>query len=283
VKYEVVYVEMKDNMMNSKGESVASSIKLRDAVVKPMLGPRASTTNATTDTNVYEVRTDGGLSFSTSGSKVRYANQLSADLGNITHLYPNAVANMRTRMKSLGHKEYTYLPLWMRTQQVDTLGPIGYVMAVPICYCKPGTSARLKKRIEDKKIELKNIHFTMDGYNVSKSIVSPETFTGDGSTTTFELNEIVHEQDILVKEGSNIVFSGTGVTADHNSLFSGPSYLTADGTLRSSDHELGVKLTHDKTNKKTTITFTKEVPAEGTIIKVERLNDKYLAFKNIGI
>jgi len=283
VKYEVVYVEMKDNMTNSKGKSVASSIKLRDAVAKPMLGPKASSSNATTDYQEYEVTTDGGLSFSTAGSKVRYANQLSADLGFFTHLYPNAVANMRTRMKSLGHKEYTYLPLWMRTTQSDTLGPLGYVMAVPICYCKPGTSARLKKRIEDKKIQFNNIQFTINGYNISKSIVSPETFTADGSTTTFELNEIIHEQDILVKEGSNIVFAGTGVTADHNSLFSGPSYLTADGTLRSSDHELGLKLTHDKTTKKTTITFTKKVPAEGTIIKVERTNDKYLAFRNIGI
>jgi hypothetical protein len=65
----------------------------------------------------YEITTDGGLAFSTSGSKVRYANQLSADLGTVTHLYPNAVANMRSRMKSLGHKEYTYLPLWMKTTQ----------------------------------------------------------------------------------------------------------------------------------------------------------------------
>jgi len=53
--------------------------------------------------------------------------------------------------------------------------------------------------------------------------------------------------------------------------------------LRSADHEFGVTLTHDKTNKKTTINFTKEVPAEGTIIRVERSNDKYLAFRNKGI
>ena len=280
VKYEVVYVEMKDNMVNSKGESVASSIKLRDAIAKPMLGPRASTTNATTDYQEYEITTDGGLSFSTSGSKVRYANQLSADLGTVTHLYPNAVTNMRSRMKSLGHKEYTYLPLWMRTTQSDTLAPLGYVMAVPICYCKPGTSARLKKRIEDKKVEFKNIQFTIDKYVVGKSVVSPEVFTADGSTTTFELNEIVHEQDILVKEGSSVIFVGSGVTADNNV---DPSYLTVDGTLRSADHELGVTLTHDTTNKKTTINFTKEAPAEGTIIKVERSNDKYLAFRNKGI
>jgi len=280
VKYEVVYVEMTDTMVNSKGESVASSIKLRDAVVKPILGPRASSTNATTDYEEYEITTDGGLSFSTSGSKVRYANQLSADLGTITHLYPNAVANMRSRIKSLGHKEYTYLPLWMRTTQSDTLAPLGYVMAVPICYCKPGTSARLKKRIEDKQLEFKNIQFTIDRYAVSKNVIAPEVFTADGSTTTFELNEIVHEEDILVKEGSNIVFVGSGVTADNNV---DPSYLTVDGTLRSADHEFGVSLTHDRTNKKTTITFTKEVPAEGTIIKVERSSDKYLAFRNKGI
>ena len=280
VKYEVVYVEMIDNMVNSKGESVASSIKLRDAIAKPMLGPRASSTNATTDYQEYEITTDGGLSFSTAGSKVRFANQLSADLGFFTHLYPNAVANMRSRMKSLGNKEYTYLPLWMRTTQSETLAPLGYVMAVPICYCKPGTSGRLKKRIEDKKIEFKNIQFTIDRYAVSKSIVSPEVFTADGSTTTFTLNEIVHEQDILVKEGSSVVFVGSGVTADNNV---DPSYLTVDGTLRSADHEFGVTLTHDKTNKKTTINFTKEVPAEGTIIKVERSNDKYLAFRNKGI
>ena len=31
------------------------------------------------------------------------------------------------------------------------------------------------------------------------------------------------------------------------------------------------------------ITFTKEAPADGTIIKVNRLNDKYLKFRNKGI
>ena len=136
--------------------------------------------------------------------KLDMRTNLSADLGYISTLYPNAVANMRSRMKSLGHKEYTYLPLWMRTTQSDTLAPLGYVMAVPICYCKPGTSGRLKKRIEDKQLEFKNIQFIIDRYTVSKSVVSPEVFTADGSTTTFELNEIIHEQDILVKEGTSL-------------------------------------------------------------------------------
>jgi hypothetical protein len=280
VKYEVVYVDIKDNMVNNKGESVSSSIKLRNAIAKPVLGPRASSTNATTDYEEYEITTDGGLAFSTSGSKVRFANQLSADLGFMETLYPNAVANMRSRMKTLGHKEWTYLPEWMRTTQAGDLAPLGYVMAVPVCYCKPGTSALLKKRIQDKALTLKNIAFTVDRYTVSKSLVSPITFTADGSTTTFELNEILHEQDILVKEGTEIVHIGDGVTADNNT---DPSYMTVDGTLRSADHEFGIELSHNTTTKKTTITFTKQVPSSGTIIKVERSNDKYLKFRDKGI
>ncbi len=279
-KYEVVYIDIKDSLVNNDGEAIASSISLRDTVVKPMLGPRASSMNATADYVDYEVTTDGGLSFSTSGSKVRFANQLSADLGTIETLYPNAVANMRSRMKSLGHKEWDYLPLWMKTTQSGDLAPLGYVMAVPICYCKPGKSALVKKRIKDKQLEFKNISFTIDRYVVSNSKVATETFTADGTTSSFVVDEILHEEDVLVKEGTDVVYVGQGVTADNNIK---PTYLTADGTLRSADHELGITLTHDTTTKKTTITFTKEVPQAGTIIKVERSNDKYLKFRDKGI
>jgi len=279
-KYEVVYIEVKDNLVNKSGSAVSSSIKLRNQIVKPLLGPRASSMNATADYVDYEITTDGGLSFSTSGSKVRYANQLSADLGFIETVYPNAVANMRSRMKSLGHKEWDYLPLWMKTTQEGGLAPLGYVTAVPICYCKPGTSALIKKRIEDKQLNFKNIAFTIDRYVVNKSKVATETFTADGNTSSFVVDEIIHEEDILVKEGTNTVFVGQGVTADNNIK---PTYLTADGTIRSADHELGITLSHNTTTMKTTITFTKEIPQAGTIIKVERANDKYLKFRDKGI
>ena len=279
-KYEVVYIEMKDNLENNYGVAVSSSINIRDAVTKPLLGPKASSMIATADYVDYEVTTDGGLSFSIAGSKVRFANQLSADLGFIETVFPNAVANMRSRMKSLGHKEYDYLPVWMKTTQSGDLAPLGYVKAVPICYCKPGTSGLVKKRIIDKALNFKNIAFTIDRYIVSTSKVATETFTGDGTTASFVVDEIIHEEDILVKEGASKVFVGQGVTADNNIK---PTYLTADGTLRSADHELGITLTHDTTLKKTTITFTKEVPQLGTIIKVERSNDKYLKFRDKGI
>jgi len=175
-----------------------------------------------------------------------------------TTIRPNAVENMRDRIKALGHDEWTFLPLWMKTEQAGDKGPLGYIKAVPILYCKPGTSAKFKKRIEDLKLEFKNIDFIIDRYTVSKSKVSPGTFTGDGSTLSFQLNEIVHEEDILVKVGS------TTQTRDD----------TGDGT----DYHL----THDVENQRTTIVFNvASVPADGDVIRVERLNDKYLRFKDI--
>ncbi|MBC8435629.1 MAG: putative Ig domain-containing protein [Proteobacteria bacterium] len=280
IKYEVVYIEMNDKLVNKDGTAISSSVSLRTDVAKPMLGPRAGTVNLTTDMDDFNITTSGGLSFSTAGSKVPYAGQISADLDYMATLYPNAVANMRSRMKTLGHKEWDHLPLWMKTTQSGDLAPLGFVLAVPICYCKAGTSALIKKRITDKGLIFRNIDFIVDRYLVSKSKVTPAKFTGDGSTTTFQLDEIVHEQDILVKEGSNIVYVGDGVTADNNQK---PTDLTADGELRSADHEYGIELTHNTSTSKTTVTFTKETPSNGTIITVERANDKYLKFRSKGI
>ena len=169
-----------------------------------------------------------------------------------TTIRPNAVENMRDRMKALGHDEWTFLPLWMKTEQDGEAGPLGYIKAVPILYCKPGTSAKLKKRIEDLNLNFKNIDFIIDRYTVSKSKVDPNTFTGDGSTVSFELNEIVHEEDILVKVGS------TTQTLDTN-----------------------FELTHDTSGIKTTITFLTGAPSDGDVITVERSNDKYLRFRDI--
>jgi len=280
VLYEVVYMEMKDNLVNNNGTAVSRSINLRPAVAKPVIGPRAGTTNITADFDDYSVITADGLSFSTSGSKVRFATQLSADLDYISTLYPNAVANMRSRMKELGHKEWTHLPLWMRTEQPGEKGPLGYVLAVPLCYCKPGTSGLVKKRIQDKGLIFRNIDFVIDRYTISSSKVTPATFTGDGSTTTFVLDEILHEEDIMVKQGTEqLSVFVRDITADNTY---DPSSLTADDIARSTDHEKSVELTHNVADKKTTLNFVREAPADGTIIKVGRLNDKYLKFKDKG-
>ena len=167
----------------------------------------------------------------------------------------------------------------MRTAQTSSGVPLGYVKAIPISYCLPGTSALIKKRITDKGLNFKNIHFIIDRYQVSKSKITTNTFTGDGSTTSFNLEEIVHDEDILVKKGGIIVYVGDNVTADNNES---PMYLSADTQLRSADFENEISLNHNTTNEETTMTFT-NAPTSGTIITVDRVMDKYLVFRNKGI
>ena len=279
-KYEVVYLEIKDRLVNNSGSAISSAINVRTDIEQPMLGPRAGSSNLTADANEVNVTTGGGLSFTTAGSKIRFVNPLTSDIDFVSTLFPNAVENMRNRMKSLGHKEYTYLPLWMKSTQIGDLAPLGFVLAVPICYCNPGKSALVKKRIEDKNLDFKKIDFIIDRYLISRSKVTPTKFTADGSTTTFVLDELVHDEDILVKEGDKTVFVGECVKA---SGFRGKIKPTADFITRSADHEFGIELSHDIPNEKTTITFVKETPANGTIITVNRSDAKYLKFKNKGI
>ena len=148
-------------------------------------------------------------------------------------------------------------------------------MSIVLAYCKPGQSALVRRRILNKNINFKNIQFTIDRYRTNINLVDTGTLTPDGSTTAFEINEIVHEEELRVRENSTVLRYGRQVTADNYEL---PSYLSADTVLRSVDYEPQFRLTHDVENKKTTINFTNP-PAESSKIRVERIGDKYLAFK----
>jgi hypothetical protein len=275
VKYEVVYIEIADDLINNSGKSVSSSVTLRSDIAKPMIGPRADLDIFRTDRETYSVTTDGGLSFSISGSKIRYANELTADIGYFEKLYPNAIEHMRKNMKNLGEREYVHLPLWMRTTQDGSGVPLGYTRAVVLAYCNPGKSALVKKRLLDKNIDFKKIFFKTDRYVVDTSTVDTNAISPDGSTKNFELNEIVHEEEIKVRANSTVLRYGNQVTADD---YVSLKYLSADTQLRSADFEPDFSLLHDGTNKKTTIKFI-NAPSANTKIRVERNGDKYLAFK----
>jgi len=147
-----------------------------------------------------------------------------------------------------------------------------------IAYCKPGKANFVKKRIADKSIDFKKIKFIVDRYVVDSSVVSPAEFTGDGSTNTYTLNEIVHEEDIKLRDNSTLLTYGDVITADNNIV---PTYLKADTQLRSADFEPQFTLSHDATNKQTTVTLTNAL-ADKNKLRVERKHDKYVMFKRKG-
>jgi hypothetical protein len=189
--------------------------------------------------------------------------------------YLKVIKEMRAQIKELGEREYIHLPLWMRTSQDSSGVPLGYTMAVVLAYCKPGRSGLVKKRIQDKLIDFKLINLLIDRYTTNINLIDSGTITPDGSTTAFTLNEIVHEEEIRLRENATVLSYGRQVTAD-NSLI--PAYLSADSLLRSADYEPQFSLSHNTSTSKTTINFTNP-PAATSKIRVERKGDKYLEFR----
>jgi hypothetical protein len=87
--------------------------------------------------------------------------------------YPNAIQNMRTRLKSaIGEAilERTVLPEWMQSKQPDET-IIGWTLAAPVVYCKPGTSAKIKYLLEQRtSVDLKTVSFEVDRYILDNNL-----------------------------------------------------------------------------------------------------------------
>lgn len=79
------------------------------------------------------------------------------------------IRNMRDNIKNVGLTEREFLPLWMRTRQTVGQGELGYVPAVPLCYCKPGESGTVLLNIKNSGFDFKNIDFEIDRYVIDST------------------------------------------------------------------------------------------------------------------
>ena len=82
--------------------------------------------------------------------------------------YISSIDNMRANIKTIGDEERNYLPLWMRTAQAG-FEELDYVTAIPICYCKPGTSADIINNIKNYGFDPKTINYDIDRYIVKQT------------------------------------------------------------------------------------------------------------------
>jgi hypothetical protein len=97
--------------------------------------------------------------------------------------YPNSVSNWRKNILNLKfngtnlHNDQSFLPLWMRSINLSTNQKPGFVLGVPLCYCKVGKSKdivlNINNYIKNSDFNFNNIDFTVDRYIVD--IVSPDT------------------------------------------------------------------------------------------------------------
>lgn len=76
------------------------------------------------------------------------------------------MTNMRDAIKNIGETERNFLPLWMRSSQEDSITELGFVNAIPLCYCKPGTAKIIANTIDYYNINFNQYEIDIDRYVV---------------------------------------------------------------------------------------------------------------------
>lgn len=97
------------------------------------------------------------------------SNILSVGNANDIERYISNTTNMRKNLSAVGVTESEFLPLWMRTAQLGATQTLGYVTAVPLCYCLPNTSGTVLTALSNTNFDFKQIHFEIDRYIIDST------------------------------------------------------------------------------------------------------------------
>ena len=135
--YEVVYVDIVDDL-EKNGKSISQTVNLPDDINSRVL------------VSYDAIKIDSDIPLVSDRDHQR--------------VFPNSIKNMRRRIKSLGERDRTFLPLWMRSIQSDNFVETGYVKSLILCYLKPGFSESVISRIKSVSYDFKSIDFTVDRY-----------------------------------------------------------------------------------------------------------------------
>lgn len=76
--------------------------------------------------------------------------------------YISNVTHSRDNIRDVGETDIEYLPLWMRTAQRNSIDELGYVKAIPLCFCKPGTGKEIYTNLKRANITFKDFDFDID-------------------------------------------------------------------------------------------------------------------------
>jgi len=187
VKYEVVYVELRDN---KQGIDPVSGLSGSPALRQDVRSNRTTWANP--------------ISVDQTPPDVSHGHYLVSQ-ANDYHVYPNSIENMRSRLKTdIGYQilERKVLPDWMQDKQADDT-VLGWTLAAPIVFCKPGTSAKIKYRLEERvksaSLDVKKISFEIDRFildnNLSKWFDKTTNKFTVTQETTFDLGDPTTEFD----------------------------------------------------------------------------------------
>ena len=170
--YEIVYVELIDPAKPTTGSTSTYFNILNNS------------NKITVDSIKYEAQDDTFKTLDTSPWRNRpISNTITIDNNAVqvsqnsdTKKYISNIDNMRDRIRAIGSSSSEFLPLWMRTAQGSTgLSQLNYTLALPLVYCKPGTSESVKLSIQNyvdtttNNFKFNDIDFDIDRYIIDSS------------------------------------------------------------------------------------------------------------------
>jgi hypothetical protein len=135
--YEVIYVEIVDDL-EKNGRSISQTVNLPNNINSKVLISYDS------------IKIDSDIPLVSDRDHQR--------------VFPNSIKNMRSRIGAVGDRDREFLPLWMRSTQEQAAFETGYVQALPLCYCKPGSAENVVARIKANGFDFKTIDFVADRY-----------------------------------------------------------------------------------------------------------------------
>jgi len=192
VIYEVIYVEMIDSM----------DFENRHLPLVSKDSPNASNSLTTDlsnyiwnsqDQNLYISRKEPYLPRPFENVTIDRTNIFSSDPKQ-KNRYPNTIYNWRQRIRF--HKdingiellsEQNFLPLWMRSFQ-DDRRELGFVLALPLCFCKPNMSNDVFLNIKNY-ITVNNFDFKVLDYTVDRYIIDSVNQYGSDKYLVFKNQE----------------------------------------------------------------------------------------------
>jgi hypothetical protein len=162
--YEVIYVEIIDPA-DSKNGQVRNNFKIKTPMKRTIDETDYNVednTNNTGDQDSYRYRPfTNPVKISSNAIKISETDENVKYISNVT--------NMRLEISKVGDTDSNFLPLWMRTPQENAIEELGFVTAVPLCYCKPGTGDDILLNIKNSNFDFTNIDFTIDRYIIDST------------------------------------------------------------------------------------------------------------------
>ena len=197
--YEIVYVELID-LLELDNKKLKNKLKIPKNFSNKTLTVDASnkewTDSYTTQNEPFAPRPNEIVT-------VDQTSILGSDPNGLIR-YTNSYTSWRDRLKNWQKTnplepdeildrfttERNYLPLWMRSFQDNTRQELGFVLALPLCYCLPGYAQEIVLNIKNSKFDFKNLDFTVDRYIIDSVTPNPGQENYGDKYLVFKNNEV---------------------------------------------------------------------------------------------